>query len=100
MAQFQHENSLLGADLTSAQNELARARADLVFLSGAVREMVTHEGKIGRTRLSETMRICTRVRSLHGGGSGGHKAVTDGRVDGRTAGASAAGGGGGGGGRT
>lgn len=59
--QFNHDKALLAADNTSLRNELVRAQTDLTFLSGAVREMVEHDGRISRTRLSEAVRICEQV---------------------------------------
>jgi len=72
--QAAHEHSMLAADNTSLRSELARAQTDLAFLSGAIKEMSNHSGRISRTRLHEAMRICSKVEA---GGDGFHVTPLD-----------------------
>jgi len=70
--QFIHEIQRCQADNVSLRNELVRAQTDLAFLSSTVSEMTQHGGRVGRTRLSEAMRICNRLDASGAprGGSG------------------------------
>lgn len=88
MEQLKHDKRLLQASLSRTKEDIARVQEDCVFLAGAVKEMVAHSGRIGRTRLNEALRICSRVSassgdrsvSSHGRGHGHSRSLSRSRV--------------------